>query len=251
MLLTPDMKAPAVTQQWNKWNEKEFQPVQDLCDDWRFQDNPAPKEPPLISEPTQRRPADTDKEEERRWKMDSGRLAPKPRGASRGVSLGPGPSRPPPPALYLTVLLGAIGASNKHNAGKLCDVAGHTCHISHPETSCEVCFQIIGANKLFIDSWYIHWLVCEALGVGFKEPRLVMWDDLVIDKLQHKVIESLSMNMTVYGFFGQVFVVIPLFRSITLLCGTDGILQCIPHIQSEYGKSFAECCHSHGTMLWI
>ena len=44
---------------------------------------------------------------------------------------------------------------------------------------------------------------------------------------------------------------ITLFRSITMLCGTNNILQNIPHIQIEYGEYFVEYCQSHITLLWI
>lgn len=64
------MKAPGVTQPSNNWNEKRFQLVQNIFDDWRFQGNPTPKEPAadLRAHTAAEQQTDTDKEEERRWK---------------------------------------------------------------------------------------------------------------------------------------------------------------------------------------
>lgn len=70
-----------------------------LFGDWRFQDNPAPKEPAADQRAHAAATSGHRQGGGRKVEMDSGRLAPKPRGASRGVSVGPGPSRPPPPAL--------------------------------------------------------------------------------------------------------------------------------------------------------
>ena len=42
-----------------------------------------------------------------------------------------------------------------------------------------------------------------------------------------------------------------LFRSMTMLCGTNNIIQNIPHIQAECEKYFAEYCQSYRTLLWI
>ena len=45
--------------------------------------------------------------------------------------------------------------------------------------------------------------------------------------------------------------VITLFTSITMFCGTDNILQNIPHIQTQCTKYSAKYCSSHITLLWI
>ena len=44
---------------------------------------------------------------------------------------------------------------------------------------------------------------------------------------------------------------ITLFITITMFCGTDSILQNIPHIWIECEKYFAKYCQSHRTLLWI
>jgi hypothetical protein len=44
---------------------------------------------------------------------------------------------------------------------------------------------------------------------------------------------------------------ITLIRSIIMLCGTDNILQDIPHIYFECGEYYAEYYQSQKTLLWI
>jgi hypothetical protein len=44
---------------------------------------------------------------------------------------------------------------------------------------------------------------------------------------------------------------ITLFRSITMLCGTNSSLWNIPHVQFECGEYFAKYCQSHIILLWI
>ena len=44
---------------------------------------------------------------------------------------------------------------------------------------------------------------------------------------------------------------ITLFRFITMVCGTDNILQNILHIQFECGEYFAKYCQSHITLVQI
>ena len=46
-------------------------------------------------------------------------------------------------------------------------------------------------------------------------------------------------------------VCITLFNFITLFCGSENILQDIPHIQTKYEKYSIEYCQSHITLLWI
>ena len=48
-----------------------------------------------------------------------------------------------------------------------------------------------------------------------------------------------------------VEILIPLFRSITMSCGTDSIMRNIPHIQIECGEYSAEFHQSQRTLLWI
>ena len=44
---------------------------------------------------------------------------------------------------------------------------------------------------------------------------------------------------------------ITLFRSTTLLCGTENIMWNISHMQTEHEEYFIEYFQSYGTMLWI
>jgi hypothetical protein len=67
--------------------------------------------------------------------------------------------------------------------------------------------------------------------------------------LQWKVIPSFLHQPWTCYFLGSRF--ITLFKSITMLCGTDNILQNIYHIQSECGEYSIEYCQFHRTLLSI
>ena len=83
-------------------------------------------------------------------------------------------------------------------------------------------------------------------------PVFILFKSYLGLKVSSSFYQLISSQQTTYhSFIHHILWSITLFRSITMLCGTDNILWNILHIQTECGESSAKYCQSHQKLLWI